>query len=83
MARSWYGYLSTGDVTDPGNYFLTSVKPSCITGDNICAIYAPEGGALPLAPFSKRMLQYIADASTGTVARPNVAGAKFYLYKKD
>lgn len=78
MARSWYAYTG-GNVTLPSSYDIMSVKPACINGTNLCAIYAFNGGQNP-SNFSNNLRLYLSDALGTTVAQPQWPGAKKYVY---
>ena len=40
MSRSWYAYLGSGSYSNPNNYNLTLVMPTCRNGANLCAVFA-------------------------------------------
>lgn len=81
MARSWYSYVG-GNPQEPSSYFRASVKPGCITGTTICAIYAPNGDTNP-SPFSSNVQRYISDALINLTPQPSLpVGSKKYVYLK-
>ena len=81
MARTWYSYNGTGDPTLISSYNLSPVKPTCINGPRICAIYAYNGGPNPTV-LSARLRTYIMNVLASPVAQPETPGAKRYLYSK-
>lgn len=83
MARYWYSYIGTGDPTVGFNYRLITVKPGCLNGNVICAIYALAGDGFPKTPLSINIQQYISNALGTLVAQPQDSGrAKKYVYLK-
>lgn len=83
MARSWYGYIGgpTGDPRLASDYTIITGKPACITGPNVCAIYAPGLDLSPNAPLSTNMLLYISNARVSGVPEPqSPTGTKRYVY---
>ena len=80
MARFWYSYNGVGDPILIASYNLTSTKPNCINGGQICAIYTPSGGSSP-SVLSTNIRTYIADLQLTLVARPDASpGIKKYVY---
>lgn len=82
MARSWYAYNGTGDPIVPSSYNISFFKPTCINGNQICAIYATGTGPAP-SFLSTNIRGYIADVQLTLVAKPNSgSGIKKYVYGK-
>jgi len=82
MARFWYAYNGIGDPLLISSYNLSSVKPACVNGGNICAIYTPSGAGTP-ASLSSNIRTYIADLQLTLIARPDSSLAiKKYVYGK-
>lgn len=85
--RCWYAWLPG---TNPSPLLNTNwrrlspgIKPTCVNGPVLCAIYAPACGINPTSPFSANLQQYIADGLVTSLAQPQMpAGSKFYLYMK-
>ena len=87
MARSWYAYIPGGTgaspALNPANYSLMDVKPNCTSGSIICAVYAPDGGATPTAPFSTNVRRYITNALGAGVPQPSAPiNSKLFVYLK-
>lgn len=85
MARYWYAYVG-GLIGDPrlsANYSITTVKPSCLAGKNVCAIYAPSGDISPSTPLSINLLIYLSNSKVSGVAEPQQPGSKKYVYLID
>jgi len=88
MARCWYGYRPELGFpkSDPAGYRPVSRSivgtSTCLTGAQICAIYAPGCGIVPDAPFSERMVVYINASMSSNVPIPSTFPQKIYLYKK-
>ncbi|MBB5637832.1 hypothetical protein HDE68_003757 [Pedobacter cryoconitis] len=83
MARVWYSYIGSGSPFLAANYFRAAVKPGCINGSNICAIYAYNGDINPQAPFSTNLNNYISNALLTNLPQPQDSGnAKRYVYLK-
>jgi len=83
MARYWYTYIGQGDPIISFNYRVMSVKPGCLNGGRICAIYAQAGDGFPRVPLSDRMQLYITNALGSLVAQPQDTGlARKYVYLK-
>lgn len=84
MARHWYAYNGIGDPLLPGSYNLAFTKPSCITGNNLCAIYSL--GATNPTSLSTHLRIYIADGFTTWLSQPNDINIpnqfKKYVYMK-
>ena len=83
MARNWYSYNGIGDPLLNTSYIQAFVKPSCINGSTVCAIYAP-GLSTPTAPLSTRLRNYIANVLLAFIPQPdsNLAFKK-YVYAKN
>ncbi|MBB5646278.1 hypothetical protein [Pedobacter cryoconitis] len=82
MARSWYSYNGVGDPILISSYNLATLKPACINGTRICAIYAYNGGPSPTV-LSTNLRLYIANVQLSTVAQPDSSSAtKKYVYGK-
>ncbi|RAJ32965.1 hypothetical protein [Pedobacter cryoconitis] len=83
MARAWYAYNGVGDPFLVSSYNLAIVKPACINGSKICAIYEFNGGSNPQL-LSTNIRKYIASLQLSPVAQPeSPIGAKKYVYGKD
>lgn len=83
MARSWYAYNGVGDPLLIASYILTTVKPACINGRRICAIYTPNGGPIP-SVISTNIRNYIGIILVTLVAQPDAnPGIKKYVYGKN
>jgi len=81
MPKAWYVYIGPGSPLDANSYILSPIKPTCIVGWTICAIYAPSGGLFPDAPLSANLQRYIiADLVTG-LPQPQ-GGGRFFVYQK-
>jgi len=80
MARTWYSYVG-GNELEPSSYFRSTIKPSCLTGPNICAIYAYNGDTNPSA-FSQRLQDYISNALINQTPQPSGPGVKKFVYLK-
>jgi len=88
MARYWYAYIIPG--TDPrlsSSYQLLKINsgtPRCVSGTQLCAINAPEGGPFPFSPLSQNLQDYIAAALANGIAQPEFPeGSRLYVYLKD
>lgn len=44
---NWYVYTGNGDPTLSANYGLLSIKPTCTTGEEICAICLNSNTVVP------------------------------------
>lgn len=83
MARSWYAYDGMGSPFLSSSYNLTFIKPACLNGCKVCAIYATGTGPSPTT-LSTNIRAYIINMMTSTVAQPtNPSGVKIYLYAKN
>jgi hypothetical protein len=83
MARSWYAYKGSGDPYLPANYSLATIKPLCVNGPILCAIYTFDGGEAPLGPFSTNIRRYIANGLVSQLSQPQApVNAKKYVYLK-
>lgn len=81
MSKLWYTYLGTEDPLSTANYVRVTVKPTCLCGDRICAVLAPDTGEQPSVPFSANLQKYINDALTTGQLQPNHPyNAKKYVY---
>lgn len=81
MARFWYAYIG-GDIFSPTSYNQSIVKPSCISGCKVCAIYSP-GAFNPTAPLSSHLRSYMIRLLMSSIAQPDDPGFKIYLYGKN
>jgi len=81
MARTWYAYNGVGDPLLISSYNLASVKPACINGSRICAIYAYNGGVSP-SVLSTNLRLYIANIQVATVAQPDSSLTRKFVYGK-
>ena len=80
MARSWYVYNGIGDPLLISSYYLLGIKPNCINGSRVCAIYAYNGGPNPTV-LSARLRTYIANIQLSPVAQPDsTPGLRKYVY---
>ena len=70
MARCWYSYIF-GNPFESSSYYPSTQKPSCITGNRICAIYAYDCDFGPIQ-FSDRLMIYISNALITGVPQPNI-----------
>ena len=83
MARFWYGYNGVGDPLLPTSYYQAFVKPTCINGATVCAIYSP-GASNPTSPLSTRLRNYIANIQLALIPQPDSnLGFKKYVYGKN
>jgi len=83
MPRCWYAYNGVGDPLLISSYSLVGIKPGCINGSRVCAIYTPNCGPTP-ALLSANIRNYIADLLITLVAQPNGGlGVKKYVYGKN
>ena len=83
MARSWYAYNGVGDPLQIASYILTTVRPTCLNGSRICAIYTPAGGPTP-SILSTNIRNYIANVFGILIAQPDAnPGIKKYAYGKN
>lgn len=83
MARSWYVYDGMGSPFLNSSYNLTFIKPACINGCKVCAIYAAGTGPAPTT-ISGNIRTYIINMMTSTVAQPaDPTGVKIFLYGKN
>lgn len=83
MERAWYAYMGgpDADYKDVGNYFKLTVKPNCLCGVEICAIYVPDNGHQPAHPLSSNIKNYINQALLTTQMQPEKPYcAKKYIY---
>ncbi|MBB5646283.1 soluble lytic murein transglycosylase-like protein [Pedobacter cryoconitis] len=82
MARAWYSYNGVGDPLTLSSYNLSPIKPACINGTRICAIYAYNGGPSPVV-LSTNLRLYIATLQATSVAQPDSSiSNKKYVYGK-
>lgn len=81
MARDWYAYDGRGAINIVSSYYRTSIKPTCIDGLAICAIYVTDGAPNPTS-ISANVRQYIFNALVTLKAQPDLPGAKKYVYLK-
>jgi len=83
MSRSWYSFTGNGSPFLASNYFKANVRPGCINGTAICAIYANGSDVNPVAPLTKNLNTYISNALVSGIAQPLDSGnAKKYVYLK-
>ena len=85
MARSWYNFVGgpTGDPRLSSDYSIITIKPSCLSGANLCVIYAPSGDISPITPLSINLLNYISNARVSGVPEPQFpTGAKKFVYSR-
>ncbi|MNV68435.1 hypothetical protein D3C71_1612870 [compost metagenome] len=86
MANSWYSYLGAGkDPLVPASYRRMTLKPQCICGSAICAIYLQgQTATTPSLPFSANILNYISDALANGSPQPVAPGGglKLFVYMK-
>lgn len=81
MARAWYSYdPNNGPVDDPSSYFYTTVKPTCVNGAQICAIYAEDSTPNPTS-ISTNLRRYISNGLSSGLAQP-LGNVKKYVYLK-
>jgi hypothetical protein len=65
---NWYSYIGIGDPTNSTSYRLSSVKPNCNLGVQICAIYLNQTDQIP-SGFNG-ISTYIANALATQIAQP-------------
>lgn len=82
MARTWYSYNGVGDPLSISSYNLTGIKPACINGIRICAIYAYNGGPSP-SVLSTNLRLYIANVQSSSVAQPGSTLTRKFVYGKN
>lgn len=83
MARSWYAYDGMGNPFLTSSYNFTFIKPVCLHGCKICAIYATGTGVAP-SLISGNLRSYIINMMVFPIAQPtDTAGTKIYLYGKN
>ncbi|WP_342328702.1 hypothetical protein [Pedobacter sp. FW305-3-2-15-E-R2A2] len=75
---NWYAYTGVGDPTLSTSYRLSSVKPSCNLGVQICTIYLNQTDAIPSA--FDGVTTYIANALATQTSQPTGAGVKRFVY---
>ena len=75
---NWYAYTGIGDPTVASSYRLTSIKPSCLTGEEICAIYLNQSAAIP-STFDG-VTTYIANALATQSPQPSGLLVKPFVY---
>ena len=80
MARFWYSYNGVGDPFLTTSYNQSLVKPTCINGPRICAIYSP-GATNPTSPLSTRLRTYISNIFVALTAQPE-SNVKKYVYAR-
>jgi len=81
MARAWYVFMGGDDPLLSSRYIKIRSKPTCLCGDIICAIYAPDNGLRLAAPLSEHLCDYIKKAlSTGMIQPEYPFGSKKYVY---
>jgi hypothetical protein len=84
MARYWYSLVvADGDPRLSSSYQLLQIKPTCVSGSQLCAIYSPEGSVFPRSPISLNLQTYIATALANGIPQPqNPPGSKIFVYLK-
>lgn len=83
MSRSWYAFIGGEDPIDYSRYIKVTVKPHCLCGDKVCAIYASGEGVNPTSPLSENMQTYIKAALlNGSLQPEKPSNAKKYVYLK-
>jgi hypothetical protein len=86
MANSWYSYLGGGlDPLVAANYRKITIKPKCVCGPAICAIYLlGETANTPSTPFTTNLLTYITNSLSSSSPQPTAAGGglKLFVYLK-
>ena len=75
---NWYAYTGVGDPTLSTSYRLSSLKPSCVAGEEICAIYLNQTDAIPSA--FDGVTTYIANALATQTPQPTGALVKRFVY---
>ena len=78
MSRCWYVYIE-GNALEASSYVRANIKPGCLTGPIICAVYAPNCDIQP-SPFSANMQKYIINALLTQVPQPLETGRKKHVY---
>ena len=83
MARAWYSYNGIGDPLLIASYTLSTLRPACLNGTRVCAIYTPAGGPNP-SVLSTNIRNYIGNVLSTLVAQPDAnPGIKKYVYGKN
>lgn len=82
MANSWYLYLGQGkDPLVPASYRRITVKPPCLDGIDVCAVYLlGQTATTPSTPFTINILQYISNGLNTLSAQPNGGAVKHFVY---
>ena len=84
MTRSWYAFIGKDNPLNEKNYIRVGVKPGCLCGDKICAIYAQGTERQMNGPLSANLQRYISDALAKEFVQPDTPfDAKIYVYLKD
>lgn len=79
MARAWYAYKGTGNPTDQlSSFSIINGFPGCSDGNELCAIYAPDGNKNP-AFISNNLQLYISTGLAQFVAQPNIPNAQIFV----
>jgi len=83
MGRVWYiltGWTGSNPFETSSYWYIPgNLKPGCLTGTSICAIYAYNGDINPY-PLSANIQNYISNALSTQVPQPIGPGAKKYVY---
>ena len=77
---NWYVYIG-GDPTLTTSYRLSTVKPSCVNGEQVCDIYMNQTDGVPVT-FDNNLTTYIANALATQTAQPTGIGVKRFVYMK-
>ncbi|WP_342328700.1 hypothetical protein [Pedobacter sp. FW305-3-2-15-E-R2A2] len=77
---NWYSYTGNGDPTLATSYRLSTVKPVCNLGVQICAIYLNQNELVPNA--FNGVATYIANALVTLTSQPTGGGIKRFVYLK-
>jgi len=79
---NWYAYVS-GDPRVAGSYYYSAIKPSCLTGEKICAVYLDDTSTT--APAQVKLDPVLPDISAALmtqVPQPQGVGVKILVYLK-
>lgn len=75
---NWYSYIGVGDPTVASSYRLTSLKPTCLTGVEVCVIYLNQSSSIPSA--FNGVTVYIANALATQIPQPTGILVKPFVY---
>ena len=77
---NWYAYLGFGDPLNPANYRLSSIKPSCFVGEDLCAILLDQTNYIPcdIEPVDL----YIKNALITQFPQSTGIGVKRFVYMR-